>query len=94
MPYDPPMSEVVHVRRKKTKGKREADLKFVETQINVHSLSEEKLSELFPGGYDKLPDEVYYDLEYVPAKFIKHEHHVEIYAGKHGEGIVRADRPE
>ena len=27
-------------------------------------------------------------------EFIKHEYHVEIYAGKHGEGIVRADRPE
>ena len=58
IPDDPSMSEVVHVRRKKTKGKREADLKFVETQINVHSLSEEKLSELFPGGYNNFPDEV------------------------------------
>ena len=62
MPDDLPMSEVVRVRRKKTNGKREADLKFVETQINVHSLSEEKLSELFPGGYNNFPDEVYYDL--------------------------------
>ena len=94
IPSEPDMTTVVRTVRKKSKGKREADLKFVETQVDVHALAKEHLDAIFPKGYDKLPDEIYYDLEYVPAKFIKHEHHVEVYAGKGGEGIIRADRPE
>lgn len=91
---EPVIEEVVVVKRKKQKGKREADLKHIETQIDMHEISDERLSELFPRGYDRLADEVYCDLEYVPAKFIKHEHHIAIYAGKYHEGVVRADRPE
>ena len=91
---EPVIEEVVVVKRKKQRGKREADLKHIETQIDMHEISDERLSELFPSGYDRLPDEVYCDLEYVPAKFIKHEHHIAIYTGKHHEGVVRADRPE
>jgi len=94
IPSEPDMATVVRTVRKKPKGKRAADLKFVATQVDVHALSEEQLNAIFPKGYDKLPDEIYYDLEYIPAKFVKHEHHVEVYAGKGGEGIIRADRPE
>ena len=93
-PQEPSIEEVV-VRRKKPKGKRAADLKGVEVVVDpVITLSEEKLHELFPKGYSQLADEVYTDLEYVPAKVLAHEHHIAVYAGKHGEGIVRADRPE
>lgn len=92
---EPDMDEVIVVRkRKKQTGKRDADLKHIEMQIDEHQLTEKQLAMLFPKGYDRLPDEVYSDLEYISAKFIKHEHHIAIYAGKHGEGIVRADRPE
>lgn len=89
-----PEMETVVIRRKRPKGKRQADLKDIETVIDEHTLSEERLSELFPNGYRRLPDEVYRDLEYIPAKFLVHEHHVAVYAGKKDEGIVRADRPE
>lgn len=89
-----PEMETVIVTRKKRKGKRAYDLSHVEVQVDEHILTEEKLNELFPRGYDRLKDEIYSDLEYIPAKFVKHEHHVAIYAGRHNEGIVRADRPE
>lgn len=90
---EPEMENVI-ITRKKRKGKRDHDLSHVEVQVDEHLLPDEKLDELFPRGYDRLADEVYSDLEYIPAKFVKHEHHVAVYAGKHGEGIVRADRPE
>ena len=59
-----------------------------------HTIPEEKLNEYFPHGYDVLPHNTYYTVEYIPAKFIEHEHHVFKYAGKHGEGIRVADAPE
>ena len=60
----------------------------------MHELSEAKLAELFPKGYSRLRDDVYTDLERVPEHFIKHVHHIAVYAGNHGEGIVRSTRPE
>lgn len=93
-PQEPDFEEVV-VRRKKPKGKRSADLQGIEVVVDpMITIPKERLQELFPGGYYQLPDEVYKDLEYVPAKVVAHEHHIAVYAGKHGEGIVRADRPE
>jgi len=91
-----PVMETVEVHRKvKTKGKREADLAGMETVVEpAITISDAKLGELFPHGYHRLPDEIYKDLEYQPAKFIVHEHHIAVYAGKGDTGIVRADRPE
>ena len=81
-------------KRAKRKGKRKSDLQYLETVINEHTISEEKLNEYFPHGYDILPHNTYYTVEYIPAKFIEHEHHVFKYAGKRGEGIRVADAPE
>ena len=81
-------------KRTKRKGKRKSDMQYLETVIDEHTISEEKLNEYFPRGYDILPPNTYYTVEYVPAKFIEHEHHVFKYACKHGEGIRVADAPE
>ena len=81
-------------KRSKRKGKRKSDLQHLETVIDEHTVSEEKLAEVFPHGYDILPYHTYYTVEYIPAKFIEHEHHVFKYAGKRGEGILVADAPE
>lgn len=90
-----PEIETVIIRRKKTKGKRKEDLSHVdEVTEDMHELSEEELANLFPHGYDRLPDEVYSDIEYQRAKFIRHDHHIAVYAGKHGEGVVKAPRPK
>lgn len=81
-------------KRTKRKGKRQSDMQYLETVIDEHTIPEEKLNEYFPRGYDVLPHNIYYTVEYVPAKFVEHEHHVFKYAGKHGEGIRVADAPE
>lgn len=81
-------------KRTKRKGKRRLDLQYLETVIDEHTIPEEKLKEYFPRGYDILPHNTYYTVEFVPAKFVEHEHHVFKYAGKHGEGIRVADTPE
>ena len=81
-------------KRTKRKGKRQSDLQYLETVIDEHTISEEMLNEYFPRGYDVLPHNTYYTVEFVPAKFVEHEHHAFKYAGKHGEGIRVADAPE
>lgn len=88
-----PEMETVIIRRKKTKGKRAANLRYAEEQHDHHELSEEQLKERFPRGYTRLADDEYTDLEHIPEKFIKHIHHIAVYAGNHGEGVVRADSP-
>ena len=94
-PEEPAIDTVVkaHVR-KKTKGKREEDLSRVEHQVEEHYLSEEQLNEIFPNGYNQLPDEVYTNLEFVPAKFIAKEHHVGVYTSKGSDHkFARGDHP-
>ena len=90
---EPDATQPVH-KRTKRKGKRKSDLQYLETVIDEHTIPEEKLNEYFPHGYDVLPHNTYYTVEYIPAKFIEHEHHVFKYAGKRGEGIRVADAPE
>ena len=93
IPEEPVMEEVV-VRRRKTKGKRDINLSDIEVEIVPHDCTEEELREKFPGGYHRLPDEVYKELQYVPAKFRVLEHHVRIYASdRDEEGIIRAKTP-
>lgn len=94
-PKEPDIETVVkaHVR-KKTKGKREEDLSRVEHQVEEHYLSEEQLNEIFPNGYNQLPDEVYTNLEFIPAKFIAKEHHVGVYTSKGSDHkFARGDHP-
>ena len=93
MPEEPEMETIV-IRRKKPKGKREADLEGLETVPVEHTIPEERLKENFPDGYYRLPDKVYKELHYVPATCVVHEHHIAVYAGKKNEGILCADKPE
>lgn len=80
-------------RRSKQKGKREADLKDIETIVVSHELTAEQLEQLFGNsGWKRLPDEVYKRLEFHPAAFQVMEHHVAVYAGKDNQTIVKADR--
>jgi hypothetical protein len=92
--WEEPEIQTVVIRRKtKTKGKRESDLAGIETIVEpAITIAEERLTELFPKGYHQLPDEVYKDLDYQPARFVVHEHHIAVYAGNGDTGVVRADR--
>lgn len=92
MEEEPAFEKVVV--RKKRKGKRAADLKDIEVVIDERLLSDDELSEIFPDGYRRLPDEIYKDLEYIPAKFLVHEHHIGVYVSRDSKTVVKADRPE
>ena len=95
VPEEPDIATVVHSHiRKKSKGKREKDLSLVEHKIVEHYLSEEQLNELFPEGYTQLDDEVYTNLEFIPASFVAMEHHIGVYTSKGSEHkFVRGDHP-
>ena len=55
-----PVEEDVIQPRRKNKGKREADLKDLPIEVIVHTLSEEKLQDVFgTDGWKQLPDEIY-----------------------------------
>ena len=92
---EPEISEVIiaSYRRKKSVGKRDADLDGLPARIIEHRLSEEELSQLFPNGHKELPNEVYRRLHIIPETFIVDEHHVHVYASKDNDGtIVKAPR--
>ena len=86
---------MIQVRRRKRKGKREEDLKDLPVEVVSHTLSEEKLRELFgDNGWKQLPDEVYKRVRVQPAVYTVEEHHVAVYAGRDNQTIVKADRPK
>lgn len=63
-------TEEVIVKRKKHKGKRAEDLGKLEKALpETHEMTEEELKERFPNGYMRLADDVYYEVEYVRAKW-------------------------
>ena len=84
---------IITYRRKKSKGKRDLDLKDLPVEKIDHTIPDEKLHEIFGDKWKTLPDEVYKRLAYEPAKYVVHEHHVKVYAGNDNQTIVKADRP-
>lgn len=50
MPAEPDIEEVI-VRRKRSKGKRDINLKDVEVEVISHICTDEKLNEKFPKGW-------------------------------------------
>lgn len=93
-----PDSDVTLPKRKKSKGKKAADISNLEEmEPTEHVLSEEELKNLFPNGYKELPVVTSVHVEYQRAKYLKHEDIVHVYAGKDINGedcIVKADSPK
>ena len=90
-----PVEEDVIQPRRKNKGKREADLKDLPIEVIVHTLSEEKLQDVFgTDGWKQLPDDIYKRVRVQPAVYTVEEHHVAVYAGKDNQTIIKADRPK
>ena len=62
--------DVIQVTRRKQKGKCETDLKDLPVEVIPHTLSEEKLQEIFGStGWKQLPDEVYKRVRVQPAVY-------------------------
>lgn len=94
IPDEPDIEKVV-VRRKRTKGKRDLNLQNIEVEVINHDCSEEELREHFPKGWHPMEDEVYKELQYIPARFKVLEHHIKVYAGNSDCGsFLRAKAPE
>ena len=93
---EPEFEDVIEEKkiRKKTKGKRDEDLKNLDKVVIPLEIPEEKLNELFPNGYKRLPDEVYKRLKFIPETFEVQEYHVGVYADKDDSKIVKAERPK
>ena len=75
------------VRRKKTKGQRETDLKeFPEEILPPYSISEEELDAFYgKGNWKRMPDETYKRLRHEPESWTVEVHTVEVYVGTDGE---------
>ncbi|WP_342590039.1 IS66 family transposase [Clostridium algifaecis] len=80
-------------KRRKSSGKRDADLKDLPVEIIMHELTSEELKERLGDKWKRLPDEVYKRLTFHPAEFKVEEHHVAVYAGNDNETIIRGKRP-
>ena len=90
---EPEFKEVVRSYKRRKAGKRDEDLSGLPSRKIEHTLPEEELKQIFPDGYNRLPDEVYRKLDFHPATFEVLEHHIAVYAGKKEDKIVKADHP-
>lgn len=91
-----PELEEIHpasYKRKKSKGKREADLESLPVTVINHKLTPEELDDKLGKGWKELPEQVYKKLTFHPASFEVEEHHVGVYAGK-DDTIIRAPHPK
>lgn len=99
---EPTADEVLPPRRdkkKKSKGKREADLKdFPEEIIPTHCVSKEELDAFYgEGNWKRMPDEIYKRLRHEPESWTVEIHTVEVYVGTdgyHQDEFKRGDRPK
>ena len=74
--------ELKPVRRSKKKGQKEEDLKAFPQEEIPHDVPEEELIKTFgESNYKSMPDEVYWQLRFEPAKWIAEKHIVKVYVG-------------
>ncbi len=85
-------------RKKKQKGKRDADLKDFPREIHEHAVAEEELDRMFgAGNWREMPIEECKRLRYEPASWTVEEHRTHVYVGTggdHQDEFVRGDRPK
>ena len=99
---EPPIKEVVAcavkpARKRKKKGQREEDLKDFPQEEICHDIPEEELDDSFgKGNWKRMPDEVFWQLRFEPAKWVAEKHVVKVYAGTdglHQDEFLRGDHP-
>lgn len=85
-------------KRKKQKGKRDADLEGLPTEDCRHPVSEEELNAFYgEGNWRQMPSETYKRLRYEPASWTVEVHTVEVYvgtSGDHQDEFLRGNRPK
>lgn len=84
-------------RKSKKKGQREEDLKDLPQETFSHDIPEKELIQAFDkGNYKSMPDEIYWQLRFEPAKWIAEKHIVKVYVGTdgtHQDEFLRGDHP-
>jgi len=85
-------------RKSKLKGQREEDLKDFPQEEIPHDVTEEKLLDTFgKGNWRSMPDEIFWQLRFEPAKWIAEKHVIKVYVGTdgmHQDEFLRADHPD
>ena len=96
---EPLVEEVVGpYRRKKQKGKREADLTGFPAEPHTHEVTDEEADAYYgQGNWRRMPDETYRRLRYEPASYTVEEHTVQVLVGTggdHQDEFLRGERPK
>lgn len=81
-------------KKKKSKGKRESDMKDLPTERVDHYMTDDELiNEFGENGWKQLPDVITKKYIFKPAEVTVIEHHIGVYASKKDEHIVKASHP-
>ena len=81
-------------RGRKTKGKREKDIRGLPVNPVEHKMSEEELiAEFGKDGWYELEDEIYRRYSFTPMKVEIEEHHVGVYKSKKDNHFKKAEHP-
>ena len=100
---EPTVEEVIDSARKipkkpKKKGQREENLKDFSQEEISHDIPEQELNEAFgEGNWKNMPDEIFWQLRFEPAKWIAEKHIIKVYVGTNGthqDEFLRGDHPE
>ncbi len=85
-------------RKRKQKGQREEDLKDFPQEEIPHDVAEEKLLDTFgKGNWRSMPDEIFWQLRFEPARWIAEKHVIRVYVGTdgmHQDEFLRGDHPD
>lgn len=84
-------------RKPKKKGQREEDLKDLPQEEISHDVPAGQLDEAFgEGNWKSMPDEIFWQLRFEPARWIAEKHVVKVYVGTdglHQDEFLRGDHP-
>lgn len=84
-------------RKPKKKGQREEDLRDFPQEEIPHDISREELDTAFgEGNWKSMPDEIFWQLRFEPARWIAEKHVVKVYVGTdglHQDEFLRGDHP-
>lgn len=84
-------------RKRKKKGQREEDLKEFPQEEISHDVPAEELNDAFgKGNWKSMPDEIFWQLRFEPARWIAEKHIIKVYVGTdglHQDEFLRGDHP-
>ena len=84
-------------RKPKKKDQREEDLRDFPREEIPHDIPEQELNEAFgEGNWKRMPDEVFWQLRFEPAKWTAEKHIIKVYVGTdgvHQDEFLRGDHP-